>query len=925
MKKPLLHVRTQPSFACLWMMLAMLLLQVTGSTGLANPTLTPLIKPGVANRMPTRLHGPDGGGRLLPMAPAVTALTQTSCGQSFNVLSSFTAPDATARAVSAASVSVRTQPANGRVRVNADGTFNFTPTVTTAGASTFTLTALPTSASYVTTSGLTVSQNITCDPLPGIVPALCTIANQANITSSSLTDFATVTQTTLAGATTIKATLNGTATAGDRAGFLISSDAFLSASLLQSYTINTYLGTSNTVRNTRTFSSLVGIDIISGNLAEISLPTTQSFDRVELVISSLVGALATTNVYYGFSRPTPVDQVVTVNFPANVCTDLLTQTSCGQALDILSNDIPTGSGILNPASVTIPVQPSNGTVFVNTDGTIRFTPNVQTAGTANFSYSVCTTSAPSPTTLVTTGGTSASGITGICVACSITNSENVGDANLTNAATISIPVGVGGTGFIRARLNGVGRAGDLAGFVIGNSNVLTVSLLNAFTLATYRNGELVEQGNGGSLLNLQLLSGGKYEVSFQTTHDFDEIEFRAGALAGVLNTTQVYYGFSQFAQTCNSYNAQITFPANVCPPFTFDCANASVSGTFIANSTAGQSGTVVIPFSSPITAAQTGGVAFNLSGTGFTSVGNPFTTTLTTGQTSVSIPVTYNGSGSAGVRTLAVSSALAASPCSVTAVINSVPSIPGLTVLTPVNNTTVTATPTVSGTATPGSLITVLGANGLLTPAVGITANLSGNFSTGLLLPLSNGPQTLTVVAVNPLNSGLIVSVPVTVTVVSQPNLLVVTPVNNSTVTATPTFSGTATPGSIITILGVNGLLTPGVGITADLSGNFSTGLLLPLSNGPQTLTVVAVNPFNPGLIATQPVTVTVVSTPTLTVLLVVTTPVNNTPGTGLTDYNACHLVTTVSGPQTYSHTGESEYSRTDCATPVNNTITVLG
>lgn len=95
-----------------------------------------------------------------------------------------------------------------------------------------------------------------------------------------------------------------------------------------------------------------------------------------------------------------------------------------------------------------------------------------------------------------------------------------------------------------------------------------------------------------------------------------------------------------------------------CPPggFTFNCGSATSTGIFLANSTAGQAGTLVIP----ITGAVAGPVTLTVAGTGFTGT---LTTTLTTGQTSVTVPITYDGTGSVGNRTLTITSTQGTGAC----------------------------------------------------------------------------------------------------------------------------------------------------------------------------------------------------------------------------------------------------------------------
>ena len=573
--------------------------------------------------------------------------TQTTCAQNFSVLSSFSAVGS--GAIDPATVQVVSQPANGTVRVNADGSINFKPTASSAGTATFTIAAAstltnPATQQFVTTSDLTVSNNLLCQPLVN----LCPIVNPNNIISASLTDFAHLEQTALLGTTTIKATLNGTGQAGDLAGFIIANPTLLSAAVLPTYTINTYLGSSLTVRDSKTFSSLLDIQLLSGGRQELSFQTTQSFDRVELVVATAASVLLSTDIYYGFSKPATVymQKVVTINYGADICTDVFSQTACAQSFTILANDIAGGSGILDPTTVSIPTQPTNGTVTVGANGTLMFTPSTPTAGTAVFSYSVCTKANPAAVANNTTNGTTSSGINGICVLCSVTSETAVGDADLTNFATISIPVGVAGSGFVQAKLSQMAPAGDFAGFVIGNANILSVGFLNSVTLSTYKGGVLQEQKTGGSLLSLQLLSGSTYEVKFQTTKAFDEVRFSAGALASVLSNTQVYYGFGSFGQVCQSNNVRIEFPANICagPPtiaILSPVNNATVTTTPTISGTATPGSTVVISTAGNATACQTTASASGTYACGITlPVGVQSVTAVATNQNGTSAPAT---------------------------------------------------------------------------------------------------------------------------------------------------------------------------------------------------------------------------------------------------------------------------------------------
>ncbi|WP_241321806.1 tandem-95 repeat protein, partial [Belliella aquatica] len=64
-------------------------------------------------------------------------------------------------------------------------------------------------------------------------------------------------------------------------------------------------------------------------------------------------------------------------------------------IDVLSNDESGNVGTdLNPASLTITEEPENGTVTINSDGTVTHTPDAGFTGTDVFTYTVCDTSDP---------------------------------------------------------------------------------------------------------------------------------------------------------------------------------------------------------------------------------------------------------------------------------------------------------------------------------------------------------------------------------------------------------------------------------------------------------------------------------------------------------------------------------------------------
>lgn len=93
--------------------------------------------------------------------------------------------------------------------------------------------------------------------------------------------------------------------AGRRTGFLVEPvGGLLDASALSTLQIRTYLN--NVPREIATTAGgLLGATALAGdgNKQRISFVTTQSFDEVELVVTSLLGALTTLRIYYAFEEP----------------------------------------------------------------------------------------------------------------------------------------------------------------------------------------------------------------------------------------------------------------------------------------------------------------------------------------------------------------------------------------------------------------------------------------------------------------------------------------------------------------------------------------------------------------------------------------------------------------------------------------------
>ncbi|MDH4460933.1 MAG: hypothetical protein QE277_05885 [Flectobacillus sp.] len=135
----------------------------------------------------------------------------------------------------------------------------------------------------------------------------------------------------------------------------------------------------------------------------------------------------------------------------------------------------------------------------------------------------------------------ASGTSGLCLLCSVSGTANLLDADLTDFATISIPVGVGGSGYVSVKMGQTYPAGTRAGFV-ADVNGGIAGLFNGISLVPYLNGVAGTPISSGSLFNILGLGGGT-NISAVFCQPFDEVRISAGSLAGVLASYKIYYAY----------------------------------------------------------------------------------------------------------------------------------------------------------------------------------------------------------------------------------------------------------------------------------------------------------------------------------------------------------------------------------------------
>lgn len=192
------------------------------------------------------------------------------------------------------------------------------------------------------------------------------------------------------------------------------------------------------------------------------------------------------------------------------------------------------------------------------------------------------------------------GIDGVaCVACSVTNANQVISASTTDFSTITLAAGVLASGNLSV-LDGLSTypQGSVAGFVIQDvNNLLQLDLFNSLSVCTYNNGLLQECATGSQLIDLAILGNivgsgsGRVNIGFRTTQRFDEIRLTVRSLASVLQVIRVFSGYVDTrGATDSSLNCCPVLPPtvssqivqNTCPSSTVNL-NALVTSLTPAN------------------------------------------------------------------------------------------------------------------------------------------------------------------------------------------------------------------------------------------------------------------------------------------------------------------------------------------------------
>lgn len=144
----------------------------------------------------------------------------------------------------------------------------------------------------------------------------------------------------------------------------------------------------------------------------------------------------------------------------------------------------------------------------------------------------------------------------LCLLCNNGNNlNNLTDASRTNYVEVGQLVGLlQGSGVTVVDSVNTFPAGYYAGYVVDiGSSLLTVNVLNTFTVSTYNNGVLVQTFSGSTLATSPLTGSdqGRSYIYAQTNQAFDEVRFTLNAAVGAISTLRVYYAMT-FDPNCGT-------------------------------------------------------------------------------------------------------------------------------------------------------------------------------------------------------------------------------------------------------------------------------------------------------------------------------------------------------------------------------------
>ncbi|OCB73250.1 gliding motility-associated C-terminal domain-containing protein [Flavobacterium piscis] len=328
----------------------------------------------------------------------------------------------------------------------------------------------------------------------------------------------------------------------------------------------------------------------------LTAPTTY---HVEAVIGSCVSTRTpvSVNVNSRPSAPVPVSSSVIIQPGQTV----MLAVTAEAGMNYNWYDAATGGNLLQASSSTYipnPVVTTNKTFYVETvAGASDCKSSSRTAINVLVTNTVSSCLKPSAQAITVDPGL-------LCVLCNGNNGANAVDADPNNFSSLTITAGVLNS-YIQQALEFTtpGQAGDIIDVELelpgGLADIALLGSVSIGTsyLGTENPGRLAVNN---SILNLQVLSGNKFKVSYPATAAFDKVEIRLGALVGLLTTLNVYGASYRFP------NATISGAADpICAGGTTTLSASSTLGTELFKWYDAPTGGTEVNVSSPISFTTT--------------------------------------------------------------------------------------------------------------------------------------------------------------------------------------------------------------------------------------------------------------------------------------------------------------------------------
>lgn len=352
-----------------------------------------------------------------PIANPDSATTNKSTAVTISVLANDSDPDGT---LDASTVTVATQPTNGTTTVNADGSITYTPNADFTGTDTFTYTVndnegLSSDAATVTVRVNTppVADDDSAQTNQNTPVTINVLDGDTDADGTLVASTVAVTTAPTNGSTTVNA--DGTITYTPNSGIngtdsfkytVKDNDGATSNEATVTVTVNNVAPVANNDSASTPFNTAVTINVRANDTDDNGLDATSV-----TIKTAPSNGTATVNadgtVTYtpntGFSGMDTFTYTIKDDDGAesNAATVTVTVNSRPEAkpdkattvldtlitINVLANDSD-ADGTINPASVTIVTQPSNGTATVNADGTVTYAPNAGFTGSDLFTYTI---------------------------------------------------------------------------------------------------------------------------------------------------------------------------------------------------------------------------------------------------------------------------------------------------------------------------------------------------------------------------------------------------------------------------------------------------------------------------------------------------------------------------------------------------------